>query len=311
MSKRDFYEILGVAKSATEDDIKKAYRKGAAKFHPDRVAEGEKAAAEEKFKELKEAYETLSDPHRRDHYDRFGHQDQSFQQSNWSRSSSSSEMDQILEALRRARGGFGARGSFKHISEVQAGISLKEAFEGFNFNVQMPDGSIKRLPIPPGVPDGYRSQHDINDVVSLIITVRINDPDFSVKNASECSWHQEVVNGRPMVVIETGDIETTVSVDALDILTGGWVNVTSFEGDQLQVRVPAGFNLNQRLKVKDRGYYHWIHDLAKPGKRGDLYVKVSPIFKAPKDLDFSKVEELFRQAAVYHSKPGDNVDVKA
>ena len=73
MAKRDFYEILGVAKGASDDDIKKAYRKLAMKFHPDRN-QGEKAKeAEEKFKEAKEAYEMLSDPKKRAAYDQYGH----------------------------------------------------------------------------------------------------------------------------------------------------------------------------------------------------------------------------------------------
>jgi len=77
MAKRDFYEILGVAKNASEDEIKKAYRKLAMKYHPDRnQGKGdEKAAkvAEEKFKEVKEAYEILTDSGKRAAYDRFGH----------------------------------------------------------------------------------------------------------------------------------------------------------------------------------------------------------------------------------------------
>ncbi len=72
MSKRDFYEILGVSKSSTQDEIKKAYRKVAMQYHPDRNP-GDKAA-EEKFKEAAEAYEILSDADKRAQYDRFGHQ---------------------------------------------------------------------------------------------------------------------------------------------------------------------------------------------------------------------------------------------
>lgn len=73
MSKRDFYEVLGLAKSASDDDIKKAYRKLAMKYHPDRN-QGDKAKeAEEKFKEVKEAYEMLSDSQKRAAYDQYGH----------------------------------------------------------------------------------------------------------------------------------------------------------------------------------------------------------------------------------------------
>ncbi len=72
MSKRDYYEILGVSKSATADEIKKAYRKVAIKFHPDKNPDD--PTAEDKFKEAAEAYEVLSNPEKRQRYDRFGHQ---------------------------------------------------------------------------------------------------------------------------------------------------------------------------------------------------------------------------------------------
>ncbi|TSE34980.1 molecular chaperone DnaJ [Tepidimonas charontis] len=73
MAKRDYYEILGVTRNASEDDIKKAYRKLAMKYHPDRNQGDAAKAAEEKFKEVKEAYEILSDPDKRAAYDRYGH----------------------------------------------------------------------------------------------------------------------------------------------------------------------------------------------------------------------------------------------
>jgi molecular chaperone DnaJ len=72
-TKRDYYDVLGVAKNATDDDIKKAYRKLAMKHHPDRNQGDAAAAAEEKFKEAKEAYEMLSDTQKRAAYDQYGH----------------------------------------------------------------------------------------------------------------------------------------------------------------------------------------------------------------------------------------------
>src|SRR5256885_12461981 len=68
----DYYALLGVARDAAEAEIKKAYRGLAMKYHPDRVASGEKPAAEEKFKEITEAYEVLRDPEKRAAYDRYG-----------------------------------------------------------------------------------------------------------------------------------------------------------------------------------------------------------------------------------------------
>ena len=77
MAKRDYYDVLGVGKDASDEDIKKAYRKLAMKHHPDRnQSKGDEKSAktsEDKFKEAKEAYEMLSDPQKKAAYDRFGH----------------------------------------------------------------------------------------------------------------------------------------------------------------------------------------------------------------------------------------------
>jgi molecular chaperone DnaJ len=82
MGKRDYYEVLGLSRNATADDIKKAYRNLALKFHPDRVQPDKKKEAEEKFKEISEAYEVLIDPQKKAMYDQYGHEkvDNTFKQ---------------------------------------------------------------------------------------------------------------------------------------------------------------------------------------------------------------------------------------
>src|SRR3989338_3091667 len=72
-TKRDYYEILGIQRDASLDEIKKIYRNLALKYHPDRVSADKKKEAEERFKEISEAYAVLSDPQKRSQYDQFGH----------------------------------------------------------------------------------------------------------------------------------------------------------------------------------------------------------------------------------------------
>lgn len=306
---KNYYQILGLDKSASDEEIKKAYRRLASKYHPDKLnhlTPQEVVESEEKFKEVKEAYETLSDPQKRAVFDAGGNPNQP----GFRGRASDPGLDELFEMLRRARGGsagFNA-GKFRQVSEVQAVVTLKEAFEGFEFNVQLPNGSVSRFKLPAGIPDGYRHQHDLSDQLSIIVTVRINDPKFRVRNAAECGWHRQLINGVQVVVIETGDIETTIAVDAIDILTGAWVNTESIDGEKLQVRIPTGFNLANRLKVKGKGYYHWAHDLAKTAGRGDLFVKIDPVFKPAKELDFNRVEALYKQVESLQRPSGQVID---
>ena len=80
MGYKDYYRILGVPKTATQDDIKKAYRSLAVKYHPDRNSDGKASEAEDKFKEVNEAHQVLSDPEKRKKYDQFGEDWQRYEQ---------------------------------------------------------------------------------------------------------------------------------------------------------------------------------------------------------------------------------------
>ncbi len=124
--KRDYYEVLDVAKTATADEIKKAYRKKAIQFHPDKwsnASEAERKDAEEKFKEAAEAYEVLSDPQKRQRYDQFGH------------------------AGMGGMGGFSGGGMsmediFAQFGDVFAGTGFSQFFSGFGGGR---GGNVKRV----------------------------------------------------------------------------------------------------------------------------------------------------------------------
>jgi len=136
MSKKDFYEILGVARTATQDEIKSAYRKLALKYHPDRNPNNKDA--ENKFKDAAEAYETLSDAKKRQQYDQFGHNAQNMGGFN----TGGTDMDDILENFEdifgNIFGGMGRRPKAKGAPTARQGhslqkditITLEEAFSG-------------------------------------------------------------------------------------------------------------------------------------------------------------------------------------
>jgi len=151
--KKDYYEILGVPKSAALADIKKAYRSLALKFHPDRVPEAEKKTAEEKFKEISEAYGVLSDPQKKQTYDQFGHQgiDQNYTSEDIFRGADfssvfggESDLGDILGRMFGAQfdlGGGSGRGSRRsrgHDIQYEVELTLEEAYHGIKKEIRFP-----------------------------------------------------------------------------------------------------------------------------------------------------------------------------
>lgn len=169
MSKRDYYEVLGVGKSASDDEIKKAYRKLALKYHPDRNP-GDKTA-EEKFKEATEAYEVLSDKQKRARYDEFGHAGVgnnaygggsnpfggggfNFNGQSFNFDFSGGGFDDILGSL-FGFGGGRRRPARGEDYETSIQLSFKEAIFGASKEVELPNNGKKlKLKIPAGIDDG-------------------------------------------------------------------------------------------------------------------------------------------------------------
>jgi len=187
MAKRDFYEILGVSKSSSADEIKKAYRKVAMQFHPDRNP-GDKEA-EDKFKEAAEAYEILSDADKKAKYDRFGHN--AFGPGTGGGASHSSNMDDIFSQFGdmfgddafgsffggggRSRGGGGraARGQRGSNLRIKIKLNFEEIAKGVNKNVK-----VKKHVTCTGC--GGNGAKDI-------IHIR------AMRSATTCSWAKSIV----------------------------------------------------------------------------------------------------------------------
>ncbi len=261
MPKEDYYEILGVSRNATDEEIKKAYRKLAMQYHPDKNPGDKKA--EEKFKEINEAYEVLSDPQKRKMYDQFGHQ--AFGQ-----------------------GGFGQSPGFDFdINDIFGGEDspfedIFSAFFGHSFGKGSTRGSRTKKS------RGQDIRADITVNLSEIITdknitlkVRRNEPCHAChgtgsKNASSpttcpnCGGRGQVRTTQGFFTISTTCPRChgtgTIISNPCPICRGESV----VEQDvTLTIRVPAGVEDNTRLRVAGEG------DAGKfDGIRGDLYVVI-------------------------------------
>ena len=151
--KKDYYEILGVGRDAAVADIKKTYRSLALKYHPDRVPEAEKKVAEERFKEISEAYGVLSDPAKKQTYDQYGHQgiDQNYTSEDIYRGADfssvfggESDLGDILGRMFGAQfdtgGGSGrtSRKSRGHDIQYEVELTLEEAYSGIKKEIKFP-----------------------------------------------------------------------------------------------------------------------------------------------------------------------------
>ena len=275
MEFKDYYSVLGVPKTASDEDIKKAFRKLARKHHPD-LNPGDKAA-EAKFKELNEANEVLGDPEKRKKYDELGANWRAYEQAGtrpgpqWQgpagggggyRTMTPEEMQEMFgegdpfsdffhtffgggEAAPGARGRArrGRREPVREQLEAVAELTLDEAFRGTTRRL-MRDGKEQPLEvrIPPGVTEGSR--------------VRAGDVYLTVR-----------VLPHPRFELRDRDLLTRFKVPLLTAVLGGEVNVPTIAGSTLRVRVPELTAAGRVFRLKGQG----LPTPGKPDQRGDLY----------------------------------------
>jgi molecular chaperone DnaJ len=276
--KRDYYQILGVSRDATDEDIKKAYRKLALKHHPDKNPENRREA-EERFKELSEAYQVLSDPERRGLYDRFGHA--AFEQGAGPGFDFSAGFEDILGDLfgdffgtGRSRGGRG-RGRRGQDLRYELEISFQQAAFGCEKVVSVP--RLARCETCGG--QGAKPGTAARTCPQCRGTgqVRFQQGFFSIaKTCGHCNGHGTIITSPCPTCGGAGALRRT---------------------HQLSVKIPAGVDSGSRLKLRGEGEAG-----ANGGSPGDLYVvlhvREHPLFVRDGSDIVCDVPVSFAQAAL-------------
>jgi molecular chaperone DnaJ len=291
---KDYYETLGIGKTATADEIKKAYRKLAMKYHPDvnKTKEGEA-----KFKEVTKAFEVLSNEEKRKQYDQFGHQ--AFEQGagqgpfgggaggpfggfggqggqygpfTYSYSGGGAQGDfggfsdpfEIFEQF--FGGGFGQS---QRRPAYSISISFDEAIHGTEKTVTI-DGKSQKLKIPAGVDSGNRIRFDTYDVVV----------DVQQSNKFQRQGY---------------DIVADRELSFAQVAIGGEIEVETVDG-KIKIRVPAGTQPNTLIRLSGKGVKH-----VRGSGKGDHYVRIK--INIPKKLS-NKQKELLEEFEKESSKGG-------
>jgi len=289
MATKDYYHVLGVSKNASEEELKRAYRKLAMKYHPDKNPN--KKEAEERFKEINEAYAVLSDKEKRKQYDTFGAEGfrQRFTQEDIFRGF---DFDEILSGLFGGRGRresrFGGRGGFdfgdvfggqSHYQNMgrmpkkgedvlyELTISLEEAASGgekrisYRKNGKVEDVSVR---IPRGIPSGKK--------------LRLAGKGMEGKNGGPPGdlYLQIAIQEHPIFSREGDDLVAEKEIGFSEAVLGTTLEVPTLEGLK-KVKVPPGTQSHTKMRLKGLGIPHFQGE-----GRGDEYVKV--IVRVPKKV---------------------------
>lgn len=311
---RDYYETLGVSKTATDDEIRSAFRKLARKYHPD-VAK-DKKTAEEKFKQINEAYEVLGDPEKRKKYDQLGanwNQPGGFQPPpEWSgqpgggfrqwRGGNGGGVEfefggtgfsDFFEAFfgggrdQSSFGGFGRSDSGPAAgSDVEADImvTLEEALKGSTRNVSLRRSKANKLEtyqvkIPRGVREGQR--------------IRLaGQGEAGQRGGKSGDLFLRVRLARhPDFDVEGSDLIHDVKIAPWQAALGSEISVPTLDGD-VRLKIPSGTQGGQRFRLRERGLP------GVSGNRGDMYVDVQ--IQIPKKIT-EREKEIWQELARVHS----------
>ncbi|MBQ3438273.1 MAG: molecular chaperone DnaJ [Fusobacterium sp.] len=261
MAKRDYYEVLEINKGASETEIKKAYRKAAMKYHPDKftnASESERKEAEEKFKEANEAYQVLSDPQKKQQYDQFGHA--AFENGGGGFSGAGFDFGDIFGDIFGSSfgGGFGGFGSSSRRSYVEPGadlrytleISLEEAAQGIEKTIKYKrtgkchvcDGTGAEDKHMKTCPKCNGSGHILTQQRTILGVMQ------SQTVCPECNGRGEVPEKKCKACHGSGKEKETV---------------------EKKINIPAGIDDGQRLKLSGMG-----EASLNGGPNGDLYVQI-------------------------------------
>lgn len=289
MDYKDYYKILGVSKSASSDEIKKAYRKLAQKYHPDKT-KGDKSS-EEKFKEINEANEVLSDKEKREKYNRLGDQwnnynqhgsaGQGFDWSQYSNTAGSSRQSHNFDdgfgdvfgntgysdffdmLFGSGFGGSRQHGRGKNRTQnfkgsdytAQIDITLEESYKGTTKIFKVNSESIK-LNIKPGITDGH--------------VLKISGKGATVKNGLPGDLLLTVRVLPDSVFIRKGkNLYADLHIDLCSAILGDKVNFRTFKGN-LKIDIPKETQTGKVLKLQKMG----MPDYNNPSDYGDLYTTI-------------------------------------
>ena len=299
MDFKDYYSILGVAKNATQEEIKKAYRKLAHKYHPDKNP-GDKAA-EDRFKEIAEANEVLIDPEKRKKYDELGSNWKEYENAGYGASGASasnrrsrtyrdfngnpedifgggSEFSDFFESFFGSMGGRqgAADYSFGFDSPVadlagEIPINLQEAYNGTERIVDLGGERIK-VKIKPGAYDGLK--------------LKVKGKGTKGRNGSRGDLYLTVkVSHLPGYERKGDDLYMEQPLDVFTALLGGKQEITSFSG-KLNIKINECTENGKTVRLRSKG----MPVYNKPGQFGDLYIKL--IIKIPQSLTVYEKEVL-------------------